>query len=323
MRKILLIFVILAIFVIGGCHKSSDLFLSFDKLDASTVSDEANHLTEHDFFSKDLVVTSEEADHGNADFVRSEAAMLFNITDQEVIYSKNIYKKLYPASLTKLATALVVLKHGDLTDSVTISYNASHIPEPGAKLCGFLEGDVISVETLLHSLLVHSGNDAGIAIAEHVGGTVEHFVSLMNMEAERVGAVHSNFVNPHGLHDNNHYSTAYDIYLIFNELLEYNTFRNIIGLSSYIAEYEDKEGNLKQVTYPSTNLFHSEAIDPGEDITVIGGKTGTTSKAGNCLVLLSEDTKGNFYISLILKASDQDVLYSEMVSLLTLIHSNE
>ena len=116
-------------------------------------------------------------------------------------------------------TALVVLKKGELTDSVTVSYNASHIPVAGAKVCGFEEGDVITMDALLHCLLIYSGNDAGIAIAEHMSGSEENFVRIMNSEAKRIGASHTNFVNSHGLHDDNHYTTAYDMYLIFNELI--------------------------------------------------------------------------------------------------------
>jgi D-alanyl-D-alanine carboxypeptidase len=224
---------------------------------------------------------------------------------------------MYPASLTKLLTALVVLQYGALTDSVTVSYDASHIPESGARICGYAEGDIISMEVLLNSLLIYSGNDAAIAIADHIGGDEAAFVDIMNEEAQTIGAIHSNFMNSHGLHDDNQYSTAYDIYLIFNELLKYDTFRNIISSDSYTAIYSDKAGNEKQKTFNSTNLFLKDEGENDLVLEVIGGKTGTTSKAGNCLILLCKDSDGKEYISVILKAADNDTLYSQMSHLIS------
>lgn len=108
----------------------------------------------------------------------------------------------------------------------------------GAKLCGFAEGDKITLKKLLYSFLICSGNDAGIAIAEHISGSVEKFAELMNKEAKSLGCSGSNFVNPHGLHDDNHYTTPYDLYLVFHELLNYDVFMDIINQSSYKAEFK-------------------------------------------------------------------------------------
>lgn len=309
--------------ILGGCQKSSDQFFSYNDYVTSFKNNLGNNLSENEFFAQDLIILTDEAYDTNDDLISSEAALLFDLTNKKALYSKNPYEQLYPASLTKLMTALVVLKRGELTDSVTISYNASHIPVPGAKTCGFKEGDLITLDALLHCLLIYSGNDASIAIAEHISGSEEAFVKLMNFEAKRIGATHTSFVNSHGLHDDDHYSTAYDIYLIFNELIQYDSFLNIIKQDSYTVNYLDKEGNAKEKTFNTTNLYLKGEKEAPEEMTIIGGKTGLTSKAGNCLILYFNDDKNTQYISLILKASDTDQLYSDMFNLFSMIIDND
>lgn len=319
-KRCLIISLLIIAILFGGCRKSTDQFFSYHDNLSSVKSDLGLKLSENDFYAQNLIKLTDE-DYGNYDdLVDSEAALLFDITNKEAIYVKNPYEKLFPASLTKLMTALIVLKRGELTDTVTVSYNASHIPVPGAKVCGFKEGDVISLEALLHCLLIYSGNDASITIAEHMSGSEEAFVKEMNTEAKKLGAVHTNFVNSHGLHDDNHYTTAYDLYLIFNELIKYDTFINIINQSTYKFDYSDKDGNNKTLTVKTTNLYLRNEKQSPENIEIIGGKTGVTSKAGNCLILLSKDSENNQYISLVLKAPDSDVLYSDMSDLFSLIN---
>lgn len=319
MRKRYLILTIIAVLILGGCQNSSDQFLSYQEAVASKGYVSGNHLSENDFFAKDLVIIPEEDSVSSDDFLQSEAALLVNVTDRKALYSKNVYEKLYPASLTKLFTALVALKRSELTDMVTISYNASHIQDPGAKTCGFEEGDTVSLDALMNCMLVYSGNDAAIAIAEYFGSTEEQFVELMKEEATKIGAVHSNFVNSNGLHDDNHYTTAYDIYLVFNELIKYDSFRSIINQSSYTVDYTDITGNPRQKTFRSTNMYLRGEKEMTEDITVMGGKTGTTYKAGNCLALLTKGPEDKEYISVILNASDEEKLYSEMTNLYSIL----
>lgn len=317
MRKRILCMAMIILLLFSGCQNSSDDFLSYEDTNKTSSYSVDNQLTQADFFANDLAIVTEKENVGGDDQLTAGASLLIDKTDQSVIYADHAYDKLYPASITKLLTALVVLKYGEMTDMVTISYNASHITEVGAKTCGFVEGDVISLEALLKSMLVYSGNDAAIGIAEHVGGSVEEFVQMMNKEAVKIGAVHSNFVNPNGLHDDNQYTTAYDLYLIFNALIKYDTFCTIINSKSYTAQYNDKDGSAKEKKFSTTNqyLTGDETIDTG--LVVIGGKTGTTSKAGNCLILLSKDKKEKEYISVILKASGSEDLYTEMTELLT------
>lgn len=316
MKRRLLGTILVAVLTFSGCQNASDSFLRYgDTANNTTVSTDTS-LTQADFFAKNLTVISEDENNGGDDKLTAGSLLLVNRSKNEVLYADHVYEKLYPASLTKLMTALVVLKYGELSDNVTVSYNASHITEAGAKTCGLEEGDVISLEVLLNSMLVYSGNDTAIAIAEHISGSVDEFVKMMNQEARKIGAVHTNFVNTNGLHDDNQYTSSYDLYLIFNELLKYDTFSNIIHQASYTANYVDKDGNEKNGVFNTTNLFLKGEATTDPDLTVIGGKTGTTNKAGNCLILLSKDKNNQEYISVVLKANGSKDLYKEMSDLL-------
>lgn len=253
------------------------------------------------------------------DLVFSEAGALFNITSKEVLYSKNVYEQLYPASLTKTLTALVALKYGNLEDVITVTENAV-ITESGAQLCGFQPGDKVTLEQALYGLLLYSGNDAGIVIAEHISGSIEAFSELMNQEANSLGATQSNFINPHGLNDENHYTTAYDLYLIFQEAVKYDKFMEIIQAKEYTVSYTLNDGTQTEKTWNTTNLFLKGDVAFPEDTVVLGGKTGTTNAAGSCLILLSKNQKEEAFISIILKSQDRTTLYTEMTDLLNEIN---
>jgi D-alanyl-D-alanine carboxypeptidase len=319
LKKRYLAFLLIIILTFGGCQKSSDQFFSYRDYITNANIDLGIKLSENDFFAENIVVLSDNDYSNQDDLISSEAALLFDVTNNKALYAKNPYERLYPASLTKLMTALVVLRRGELTDSVTISHNAANIPVAGAKLCGFKEGDVISMDGLLHCLLIYSGNDAGIAIAEHMSKSEEEFVNLMNSEAKAIGASSTNFVNSHGLHDDNHYTTSYDMYLIFNELIQHDAFVNIISQDSYKAVYRDIDKNEKSLNFNSTNLFLTGEKEAPDSLTIIGGKTGLTYKAGSCLILLSKDNNSTQYISIILKSDNTDILYSEMTDMLLLL----
>lgn len=247
------------------------------------------------------------------------AAALFSESDRQVLYAKNVHQKMYPASITKIMTALVALKYGNLDEVVTVGEECKEIEE-GSSVCEIEVGDRLTLRQLLYGLMINSGNDAAMTIAVHVGGSVESFVSMMNEEAKEIGATNTHFVNPHGLQDEEHYTTVYDVYLMFHEALKYDTFQDMIGKSNYYATYTDASGEETGIMWESTNhYFINEAIPP-EDVTVVGGKTGTTSEAGACLCLYSKDKYGDPYISIILNAETKEVLYQEMNELLSKIN---
>ena len=261
------------------------------------------------------VVSTDNVDSETVDMSKAEAAVLFDLNDKEVLYSKNAHERLYPASLTKVMTALVALKNGSLDQTLTAT-DAVKITESGAQLCGLKKGDTMTLDQALHILLMYSANDAANLIAENIGGSVEHFVEMMNEEAKRLGATNTNFANAHGLTDENHYTTPYDLYLIFNEAIKYETFSEIIQMASYQTTYYDAKGKAKEVTYSTTNRFLKGDFQAPSNVNIIGGKTGTTAAARHCLILLSRDVQGAPYISVILKAETNDDVYMQMADLL-------
>ena len=274
-----------------------------------------------DGFSVNLAVTdSDVSAKGGFAAEENSAAGLFDVNKREVLYAKDVHERMNPASLTKIMTAICALKYGNPEDTIICSENITNL-ESGASTCGLKPGDKLTLDQALHFLLLPSANDAAIAIAEHISGSVEEFGLLMNQEAKLIGATNSNFVNPHGLTDENHYTTVYDMYLITNEAIHYSAFMDIIQLKDYSAVITDKNGAEKKIDVKSSNKFHDGTYTPPENITVLGGKTGTTTAAGSCLALVTRDTQGNPYISVILHASERSALYEEMVELLNEINS--
>lgn len=266
-------------------------------------------------FAHDLCVVSKDTSNKD-DAVTSEAAAVFDLKDKTILFAKNPFEQLYPASITKTMTALVALKYGNLTDEVTVTRD-SIITESGASLCGIKPGDKLTLEQLLYGLLLPSGNDAGAAIAAHIAGGTDQFADMMNEEAKRIGATGTHFVNPHGLQDEDHYTTAYDLYLIFHEALKYPEFRKIIGTPKYTASYVDGAGSPVNAVWEDTNKFLTGECQMPEGLTVIGGKTGTTHAAGSCLIMGCLDNASNQeYIAIVLKAKSHPDLYDIMTTVL-------
>ena len=268
-------------------------------------------------FASDLCVVTDESQYSPSD-TTSEAAGLFDITDGQVMYSKNAFERLYPASITKVMTALIAIKYGDLTDMVTVTEDAV-ITEAGATLAGIHPGDQLTMEQLLYGLMLPSGNDAGAAIAVHMAGSIDAFAELMNREAQKLGATGTHFMNPHGLTNADHYTTAYDLYLIFNEALKQPEFRKVTETTSYTADYTDGSGNPVSTTWEGGNWYMVGQRQTPDGLTVFSGKTGTTSAAGFCLIMASRDQKEKEYISVVLKAPSRPGLYDNMTNIISKI----
>lgn len=267
-------------------------------------------------FASDLcVVTDDVRDDESVDMTLADAAILFSLNDCEVLYAKNANKTLDPASLTKVMTALVALQHGSPDQTLTAT-SAVNVTEPGAQLCGLKSGDTMTLDQALRILLMYSANDVAMLIAENIAGSVDGFVEMMNEEARRLGATNTHFVNPNGLTDDEHKTTAYDLYLIFQEALKYDTFNEIIQMTSYQTVYYDKNGKEKTFDKTTTNLFLRGDYQPPVNVNVVGGKTGTTSAAGHCLILITRDSGGAPYIAIIMGADGTQTLYEEMIDLL-------
>ena len=267
-------------------------------------------------FTDSLCVTAD-VNYGTDQTTSSvaEGAGVFNVTEGEVTYSQNLFEQLYPASTTKILTAYIILKNGCLTDTVTVSENAAD-QDSDSSICGINAGDVITVEDLLYGLMLASGNDAAIALAEYYSGSVDAFADEMNAVAQSLGATNSHFVNPNGLPDEDHYTTVYDMYLIFAEAISLDSFVTIISSTSYDATYTDADGETVEKTWSNTNKYLTGEEDAPEGITVIGGKTGTTNAAGYCLVLYSVNSDGDDIISIVFKADGRSDLYLLMGQML-------
>lgn len=272
-----------------------------------------------DPFASDLCVASEDITPAGIDLSEVGAAALFDTKNLETLYALNANEQIHPASLTKVMTALVALKYGSTDQMLTASDNVI-ITESGAQLCGLKPGDQMTLDQALHILLLYSANDAAVLIAEGVAGSVDEFVALMNEEALEIGATNCNFKNPNGLTEEGHYVTAYDLYLIFQEALKYDLFNQIIQMTSYSTVYTDANGNEKSLEMENSNLYLKGTYDMPPNVTVIGGKTGTTNAAGHCLILLSRSSSGTPYISVIMKDSSREQLYTDMTALLGLIN---
>ena len=270
-----------------------------------------------DGFASDLCVVEDEGSF-DENYVTSEAAALFDVSDRETLYSKEAFERLYPASITKVMTALVAIKNGDLNARVVVTDDAV-ITESGATLCGIEPGDTLTLEQLLYGLMLPSGNDAGAAIAVHIAGSIDKFADMMNQEATSLGATGTHFVNPHGLNDPDHYTTAYDLYLIFNEALKYPVFRQIVGTTSYTANYHDKDSQAVTKTWKGGNWFMTRERETPEGLTVFGGKTGTTNAAGYCLIMATRDQNDKEYISVVLKSDSRPGLYDNMTNIISKI----
>lgn len=256
----------------------------------------------------------------NATLEDGQKGLLFNLSNHKVLYAKGIYDRVYPASITKIMTAMLALQSGKLEDTVTITQEDVTLEE-GSQVCGFVAGDQVTLDQLLHCLLVYSGNDAASAIAEYVGGTTENFVQMMNSYAASLGCTETHFTNPHGLQDENHYTTPYDIYLMLNEAIKYQEFTEITQLSSYTVDYTGADGSALSTTLPATDHYLTGEANPPKDVTILGGKTGTTDSAGNCLAILTQNAYGKPFVSIVMGASSKDLLYQEMNSLLQNLNS--
>ena len=231
------------------------------------------------------------------------AALLFERNTETVLYSKDADEKMFPASLTKIMTCLVVLEHGDLDSIVTVSETALEGLEPGSEMnekTHLRPGEQIRLEDLIYYVMIESANEGCIAVAEHIAGSTDAFVALMNQTAAELGCTGTHFVNPHGLHDEDHYTTANDLMKITLKALENETFCTITDSASYeLPATNMQEGR----TLSSTNQLINDRMASNAYYysKASGVKTGFTTPAGRCLV--STATNDNLdLLSIILKA---------------------
>lgn len=224
--------------------------------------------------------------------VYSEAAILMDMKTGRILYDKNIHEKLYPASTTKIMTAIVALENGGLNSIVTAGKDAAAV-EPSK--IGLKAGEKIKLKYLLYALMVDSANDAAVAIADYVGGSVKGFAKLMNRKAQMLGCKDTHFANPNGLPDRSHYTSAYDLAIMTKYAMKNPVFKKLVSTVNYKIPATNKS-NARSLTNHNKMLLHSPYYYPG----CIGVKTGYTVASRHTLV--SAAVRGNKrYIAVILK----------------------
>ncbi|HYF82876.1 MAG TPA: D-alanyl-D-alanine carboxypeptidase family protein [Clostridia bacterium] len=203
----------------------------------------------------------------------ARAAVIMDVNSGRILYSKNMNEKLAMASTTKIMTSLVAIESGKLEEMVTVSKKASHTEGSSIYL---REGERHTVHDLVYAIMLRSGNDAAVAVAEHIGGSVEGFADLMNRKAQEIGAENTQFANPHGLDAAGHYTTAHDLALITAYALRNPVFANIVSSKKKTIEGPPNESWDRVMINKNKMLWQFEGGN--------GVKTGYTQKAGRCLV---------------------------------------
>ena len=239
--------------------------------------------------------------------VASPSAVLMDLNTGKILYEKNINKKMYPASLTKVMTAILTLEKCELNEVATVSYDAVMSISSGYVTANLQIGEELTVEQLLYVLMVGSANDAAVVLAEHISGSVEDFSVLMNEKAKELGCKGTNFLNPYGAHDENHYSTAYDLALMSKYAMQNETFRTLVSTTSYTLpttnKYE-KEDRAFRNTNALLEYSTNQRADNYYYKYATGIKTGFTTPAKNCLI--SSANKGNLELLVVVLGAGQN-----------------
>lgn len=319
-RVLSMLLILFSITCLMGCGSKYDMpYVMHNDISAYNIGEVEEVAATYPSFAKDLCVVSANINESAVNLENAQTGTLFDLNNNTTLYAKNANVQVHPASLTKVMTALVALKYASPDLMLTASENVK-IEESGAQVAGIKAGDQMTLDQALHILLINSANDAAVMVAEGIAGSVDAFCDLMNQEALLLGATNSHFVNPNGLTADDHYVTAYDMYLIFREALQYSLFNEIIQTANYETVYYGADGTQKSISVDTTNLYLKNDVKTPDQITIIGGKTGTTNAAGHCLILYSRDSSGNPYISVIMNADSTDNLYAYMNELLLYIY---
>ena len=240
--------------------------------------------------------------------IKAETALLMDMKTGRVIYSKNPDERRFPASTTKIMTAILALEHGDLSDIVTADIaSLAPITNEDSHM-GILIGEELTMEQLINGMMVYSANDASNVIATHIAGSPQHFVDLMNKKAQDLGLSDTNFVNAYGIHDENHYTTASDLAIMARYAMENEKFREIVKQKIYFIPATNKYTTDRNLT--ATNLFVGTARSSKYYYSPITGiKTGHTSDAGYCLVT-SAEKDGTELLCIVMKSANQEDCYT-------------
>lgn len=231
-----------------------------------------------------------------------KAGVLIDVASGAVLYDKNMHQQLPPASTTKILTGIIAIEKGNLEEMVTASKEAE-MTEPSSIF--LMEGEKVKLEDLVWALMLKSANDCAVAIAEHLGGSVEGFSKIMNSSARAFGAKNSNFINPNGLPDDEHVTTAYDLAMIARHAMQNEKFREIVGSKKKVIERQKPDG-IKHLSN------HNKLLNNYEGAT--GIKTGYTVKAQQCLVASAQ--RGNREFIAVVLGSQGNNIWTDASTLL-------
>ena len=249
-----------------------------------------------------VLICNVNANEENVPNIKSPSAILINLNTGKILYEKNVNEKMYPASLTKVMTAILTLENCDLNEVATVSYDAVMSISAGYVSANLQIGEEITVEDLLYVLMVGSANDVAIVLAEHISGSVEDFSVLMNEKAKELGATSTNFVNPSGAHEENHYSTAMDLALISKYAMQNETFRKLVSTTAYTLPATNKyDKNDRYFSTTNALLYDNDYFYKY----ATGVKTGFTTPAKNCLIA-SANKSGLELLTVVLGATQNE-----------------
>lgn len=238
----------------------------------------------------------------------SPTCLLMEASTGKVIYEKNGYEKAYPASTTKIMTAILTLEHCNLTDVATASYEAVYSVPVGYSNANIQVGEELTINQLLNVLLINSANEAANVLAEHIAGSVDSFATMMNAKAEEIGCLNTHFVNPNGVHNENHYSTAYDLALMGRYAMKNDIFREFVNTKFYTLPATNKYLTNDRVFGTTNELLKKDTRDSVDNYYYeycTGIKTGYTNAAKSCIVASAKKDDIE-YIVVILGAGTTD-----------------
>lgn len=240
----------------------------------------------------------------------SETYVVMDATTGQVLLEKDMNKQMYPASITKILTAAIALRDGNLDDEWEMSYKATHSIDYDSTHIALTEGEIVSVRSLVYTMMIESANDSANGLAEYIAGDIDDFPAIMNETAQEIGAVNSHFTNANGLPDPDHYTTAYDMALITKWALSIDGFRDVFGAEEYTMPADNKK--TESFTYGTHNhmLVDSAYYYEGTE----GGKLGWTEEAQHTLVELVR--RGDMEIIVVLlKSQTQYLKYQDAIAL--------
>lgn len=220
--------------------------------------------------------------------IYAESAIVMEASSGAILYNKDMDMKNYPASITKILTALITLENCSLDEVVTYSYNATHSIDAGSSSIYTTEDEQLTVEQSLYALMLESANECANGLAEHVAGSIDSFAEMMNQKAEELGCTNTHFSNANGLHDDNHYTSAHDMALITRAAIQNPDFLRISGTAKYQMPPTNKRDEITYMTNHHYMIAPYRGVTTYLDDTVIAGKTGNTSVAKGTLVTVAQ-----------------------------------